>query len=91
MMGGKYLFPIGMDFTISLVMKLFLFIKHLCKHCTAQERVRERVDVSKETCSEINEIPLFLSRGLAWNVCFKREGVSIMFSLNPSWMLPQVV
>lgn len=77
----------GTDFTASLVFKFFLFTNHLCKHCTAQERVRECVDDANETCSEINEIPLFSSRGLAWNIYLKREGVSIMFSLSPSWML----
>ena len=73
-----------MDFTTSLVFKFFLFVNHLCKHCTAQERVRECVDDANETCSEINEVPLFSSRGLAWNIYLKREGVSIMFSLSPS-------
>lgn len=73
-----------MNFTTFLVFKFFLFINYLCKHCNAQERVRECMDVANETCSKINEIPLLPSRGLTWNIYFKREGVSITFSLNPS-------
>ena len=42
------------------------------------------MDDANETCSEINEVPLFSSRGLAWNIYLKREDVSIMFSLSPS-------
>lgn len=46
------------------------------------------MDDADETCSRVNDIAFFFSpfRRLEWNVLFKREGVSIMFYLNLSWM-----
>lgn len=92
MMGGKYLFLRQFTYCKLSCRKvlyhflghLLLFMHPLCKHCTAQERVREGVDVAKENCSEIIEIPLFPSRGIAWNICFKRGDVGITSSLHPS-------
>lgn len=80
---------VGEDLTTSLIFTFFSLYKHTFMN-TALYRGGwgNCVAVANETCSKINQIPLFPSRGLAWFVCFKNEGVSITFSPNPSWMLP---
>lgn len=42
-----------------LGLQVFVVISHLCKHCTAHERVEEDVDDADETCSKVNEIAFF--------------------------------